>query len=421
VWFFKSTTVTLLFGGLGVMFVASRKRWRKRYGLWMLLLGIFAVLFLAGMSLSPKKINRYALPALAITDLFAAIGLVSWARLLLLRLKWRHWQVALVSLPLLAQAMIVLPRHPYYGTHYNWLAGGPATAATVFPLQDEGEGLDLAAQRLNQHSDPEGLVAATHIETAFLQHFDGTTLPINSSPTDYVVFARNDVVRERRIFDWNRAWNLCTRRAPEHIISFDGLPYAWVYQGLPQEPTTQQIQNELAARLGEGIHLLGYDLEATSFHPGEEVKFQLYWRSEDVTDDDYAVFVHLMDSGGNLLAQDDGPPAGGNRPTFSWQAAELIIDRREFALPPDAPFGDYVISIGMYTLATLERLPALDQNGQRLPEDRVDLAVIRVEQPETNLTPFLARGLAMVVVLASLICLVLRRQMSEDGTGDHPI
>jgi hypothetical protein len=284
-------------------------------------------------------------------------------------------------------------------------------AATVFPLQDEGEGLDLAAQMLNQLPDPEQLTTATHVETAFLQYFDGTSLPINSSPTDFVVFARNDVVRERRIFDWNRAWNLYKHRAPEHIISFDGLPYAWVYQGLPEEPTSNQIQNQLAARLGEGIHLLGYDLEATSLHPGETVEFQLYWRSESVVDRDYAVFVHLMDGTGNLLAQDDGPPAGGNRPTSSWRAGELIVDRREFALPQDAPVGDYVISIGMYTLATLERLPALGEDGQRLPQDRIDIAEISVEQPETRFTPYLVRGLAVVVLLVPIVRLIIHHQV----------
>ena len=70
-----------------------------------------------------------------------------------------------------------------------------------------------------------------------------------------------------------------------------------------------------------------------------------------------ARFVHLLDAGGNIVAQSDGAPAGDSYPTGQWVAGEVVSDTVTFdlsALPP----GDYRLATGFY--APTEGLPRLD-------------------------------------------------------------
>jgi hypothetical protein len=56
----------------------------------------------------------------------------------------------------------------------------------------------------------------------------------------------------------------------------------------------------------------------------------------------------LLDPGGRLTAQSDGIPAGWSRPTTGWLPGEYITDVRALTIPPDAPAGDYILSVGLY-------------------------------------------------------------------------
>ena len=83
----------------------------------------------------------------------------------------------------------------------------------------------------------------------------------------------------------------------------------------------------------------------------------VYWRVERAPDADYTVFVHLLDSNGRLVAQADAPPQLGYYPTSFWESGEVIVDSRALVVPHDAPPGEYTIAIGLYVLATGQRLP----------------------------------------------------------------
>jgi hypothetical protein len=61
-----------------------------------------------------------------------------------------------------------------------------------------------------------------------------------------------------------------------------------------------------------------------------------------------SVFVHLVDGSGRIVAQSDGEPAGGARPTTGWRAGEVIVEVRELVLPPGADLGNVEIRIGLY-------------------------------------------------------------------------
>lgn len=110
----------------------------------------------------------------------------------------------------------------------------------------------------------------------------------------------------------------------------------------------------LDARFGEGIELAGYD-EA---HTGDRLTIALYWRSRAPVATSLKVFVHLLDGSSRILAQQDGFPQDGARPTTTWAPGEVIADFYELELPPDLPRGEYPIEVGLYNPVDNVRPPA---------------------------------------------------------------
>lgn len=86
--------------------------------------------------------------------------------------------------------------------------------------------------------------------------------------------------------------------------------------------------------------------------------------------EDYVVFVHLVDTDGQLVAQMDGQPFEGRYPTSWWTPGERIVDQRP--VPRIAP-GFYRRLVGWYRTGDGVRVPAADVNGTSLSEDVVSI------------------------------------------------
>ncbi|MBC7235602.1 MAG: hypothetical protein H5T69_07150, partial [Chloroflexi bacterium] len=111
-----------------------------------------------------------------------------------------------------------------------------------------------------------------------------------------------------------------------------------------------------SGRLGEVAELVGYDLAVEAIRAGQEIPLTLYWRALSTPDIDYVVFTHLLSEKGELIAQHDGPPARGTRPTRGWLAGEYILDEHLLEwLKPDYR-GVALLEVGLYDPATGTRL-----------------------------------------------------------------
>ncbi|MFN8535144.1 MAG: DUF2079 domain-containing protein [Dehalococcoidia bacterium] len=110
----------------------------------------------------------------------------------------------------------------------------------------------------------------------------------------------------------------------------------------------------VSGELGDGLALVGRRFGTAK--GGEPFEVDLFWRSEQPPTHDLAVFLHLIGPDGVLRTQRDGPPAGGLRPTTSWQAGEIVIDRRTLDLPASLPAGDYRLVAGLYDPITGARI-----------------------------------------------------------------
>jgi 4-amino-4-deoxy-L-arabinose transferase-like glycosyltransferase len=138
------------------------------------------------------------------------------------------------------------------------------------------------------------------------------------------------------------------------------------------------IQHPLAVNLGDGVELLGYDLDRISAKPGESLHLTLYWRALQAMDAGYTVFTHLLDGESRIWGQKDNVPQAGAYPTTLWAEGEVVADEYEIVVKPDAPPGQYVIEVGMYFPQSGQRLPVLDETGQ-VQGDRILLEAIEIQ------------------------------------------
>jgi hypothetical protein len=148
-------------------------------------------------------------------------------------------------------------------------------------------------------------------------------------------------------------------------------------QGRPHQFDVPEMQHSVGATIGQGALFLGYDLEGARLRPGDTLRLTLYWQTLEEMQDSYTVFVHLLDEDQRIWGQMDSIPGQGAAPTTSWLSGEVISDRYEIAVSPEAPPGEYVVEIGMYDATTGERLPAFS-DGLALEEDRVLLGAVQV-------------------------------------------
>ncbi|MCL6646801.1 MAG: DUF2079 domain-containing protein [Chloroflexi bacterium] len=104
------------------------------------------------------------------------------------------------------------------------------------------------------------------------------------------------------------------------------------------------------------VALAGVRVTPPRARPGATVTVELVWRAEARLARDWSVFLHLVAADGKLIAQHDGPPLGGVRPTSSWEAGEYLVDPRRLPLPSDLPPGEYQLIAGLYDPLSGERL-----------------------------------------------------------------
>jgi hypothetical protein len=123
--------------------------------------------------------------------------------------------------------------------------------------------------------------------------------------------------------------------------------------------TLPDTMRAIEVELGERVLLLGYDPRLIE----DQLELALFWQAERLLDQDWTVFVHLLDGNGALVAQHDSQPQDGQYPTSAWDQGEVVSDRHRLRLPADLPSGDYQVLVGLYSLENDERLPVLDSEG----------------------------------------------------------
>ncbi len=254
---------------------------------------------------------------------------------------------------------------PSTGLYYSFDAGLLQVARTLAG-RPPGEHICLSP---DYHDHPTLLWA---MNGRAFSAFDGrrvTVLPNSAQPATCAIITYEDQTVSITHF-FPSAQRLAS------LYDLEGKPYAQVLY-IPAGSTPQlSPQDGLDARVGDSVRVLGYDLT----RGGERFDLKVYWRADRAMNGDYTVFVHLIGpenpaSGSPVWAQDDAQPGHGSYPTSRWRAGETIVDQYALRLPAGAPPATYQIEIGMYLLATGERLPVW-VDGRRAAEDRLLISAI---------------------------------------------
>jgi hypothetical protein len=234
----------------------------------------FLALFLIGLTLSPKKVDRYLLPLFPVLAVLAGLGW--WSLLGLLQDWWscrrsrtgrsvdhserspvaartpaqvatavtsassHVWRglvgVALVSVLAALQlwALAGAPAHPLAA--YNPLVGGMPVAERAIPV-GWGEGLDQVGAFLAAQPNADGLVTAIWypLYVNFQAHAPGEVVNISFGSNGQVgnrqQYDRSDFfvdyihARQRR-----RTPRALAGRQPEYVVTINGADYARVYR-----------------------------------------------------------------------------------------------------------------------------------------------------------------------------------------------
>ena len=138
------------------------------------------------------------------------------------------------------------------------------------------------------------------------------------------------------------------------------------------------MEHQLGWLLGDGVQLLGYDMEKGA-RAGGSLRLTLYWQCVAEMTESYTVFTHLLDSDNAIKGQRDRLPGVPEAPTTSWIEGEVVADPYEIAVDSEAPEGEYVVEIGMYDAATMKRLPVYDDLGASQGE-KVLLEPVQVDR-----------------------------------------
>lgn len=151
-------------------------------------------------------------------------------------------------------------------------------------------------------------------------------------------------------------------RWPEAIEQLTQLQVRLSYLPILFAPKVQAnvVWNNELALLG-----LDQDLNEIQPLPGSPILLSTYWQTLQPIADNYKVFVHLLNSAGQLVATFDYQPFDNHRPFGEWSPGQIIRETRIFDLPSDLSPGAYTLEMGLYQADTLARLPITgDPSGE---------------------------------------------------------
>ncbi len=259
--------------GVAIVLLAVALRSRSilpsRLRLPVAMLGLFAVLYLVGMSLGAKKFDRYILPIFPALDFVAAVGIVGLGRLLL-GFRTRVDRVLAYSVVIVAiagQLASSLLVAPYYLQYFNPLVGGTAGGERML-LLGWGEGLDQAADFIL--SQPNGKHAVVHTSNNYVSL--GYLMPATATVETHAYQTDMESIAQwaeadyyvAYVTQWQRGYysrpiDYLRQFEPVHIVNLGGVQFARTYDLNAIPPPPEMLAPHVCSfGYGDQLQLVGY-------------------------------------------------------------------------------------------------------------------------------------------------------------------
>jgi len=171
------------------------------------------------------------------------------------------------------------------------------------------------------------------------------------------------------------AWKIWERvKQIESQVPEAKLEVSALYEILQKPPLLRFPEHPMRTQMGDAIQFEGYTLYPNNVvKRGENLQLTLFWYALQRPQNDYTIFVHIINAQGEILFQEDFMPTPH---TTGWWPGDFVWNERLFTVPESVPPGEYQIITGMYLLATMERLPV---TGESVRDGSIVLATLRVE------------------------------------------
>ena len=130
-------------------------------------------------------------------------------------------------------------------------------------------------------------------------------------------------------------------------------------------PLSEATRYDLPLTFPDGTTvILGHISVALDAPDTRHLAFLATWQTNHPLPEAHHLFVQLYNEAGEIVLQQEQPPAQGRAPTTTWPPGQLITDHHLLRLPDDLPAGSYSIHFGMYRLSDLARATSIDGQNE---------------------------------------------------------
>ncbi|MFN8493716.1 MAG: glycosyltransferase family 39 protein [Caldilineaceae bacterium] len=341
---------------------------------------VFAAVFMLGMTFGGKKFDRYVLPVFPLLDVVAVLGWFGLAEGVVRWWQGRSPRLAPATGGSLLGAVVLVPtlllhgifgfiHYPEYLTYFNPLI--PSTVVPRVMMVGWGEGLDVAADWLNQQPNADNLRIASTYGDGPLSYFLHTKQPVQSFwrpdfwfNSDYAVlyvnqWQRRDLIPE--LVDY------LSDQTPAYVVRLHGLEMARIYAMRGKTPPAfSGVYTDNAVNFANQIRLAAYAIGTRTFLTGDHFIIRLYLQSLAPLTKNYVIALNLIGPDGSVVAQSVGAPGG--EPATTWPVQDVRYDHHEFTVPDNAPTGEYQVLMSIYDPAAPNRQLPVGSSAATLGE-----------------------------------------------------
>ncbi len=137
------------------------------------------------------------------------------------------------------------------------------------------------------------------------------------------------------------------------------------------EPTQKAYSN-----WADEVAVLGYDVSNDTFHPGDTITINIYFKPLKDMALNYTSYIHLLgpadpETGNTLWAQVDREPCFQSYPTSWWHDNEIIRDTFTMTISPDAPAGEHQIAMGFYHWPEMQQMILVESENDTNQQESI--------------------------------------------------
>jgi hypothetical protein len=104
--------------------------------------------------------------------------------------------------------------------------------------------------------------------------------------------------------------------------------------------------------LGDRILFLGYRIRDSELATEGKFKVDLHWRALRRMEEDYTIYLKLINDAYHIWGQQDSRPVWDGSPTNSWEQGQIVEDKRELEVLPGTPPGLYRVEVILLDLSS---------------------------------------------------------------------